>query len=286
MKDSSHALPRCRCGGAQYERIFDGHYDRLGADHYAFAVYRCGRCGLARTHPVPDTSQYSAGFALTTSDGRFVGAFEDPYSESIADAVRGRVPSGRFLDVGCGVGSLVMAAKERGFQAVGVDLDPIATAEGRRLGRPVRTGSIADVRGEFDAIVLNHVLEHVLDLSSFLRQVEARLAPGGSLFLFVPHYRGVLPRVMRERWMGWVPMQHVWHFTPETLSSVVTRATSLEELASTARGAIEPPSHGIKGWIKRAVTTVAARANRGDEIEAVFGRAPRGAPTEVARGLS
>jgi 2-polyprenyl-3-methyl-5-hydroxy-6-metoxy-1,4-benzoquinol methylase len=272
------AAPRCFCGSTHYRSVLQGTYDRLLLTDYAFAIVVCVECGLARTLPVPDPEQYARGYALTTAaDGRFVGATDDAWSASIVEDVRSFVPVGRLLDIGCHVGNLVAAATARGYDAVGIDLDPVATAEARRLGRAVRTAGIEDVEETFDVVVMNQLLEHVFDLREFLAHVARVVEPGGYALVYVPCYRGLMPRLMRTHWMGWFPSQHVWHFAPETLRRVVEEATPLRLVRRTTKGVIEPPSTGTKGWAKARIIAFSRAVGWGDEIEAVF-RKPERAP--------
>lgn len=49
---------------------------------------------------------------------------------------------------------------------------------------------LSDVEDQFDTVSLLHVLEHILNIGSFLRQVRRRLKPGGYLFVEVPESSG------------------------------------------------------------------------------------------------
>jgi 2-polyprenyl-3-methyl-5-hydroxy-6-metoxy-1,4-benzoquinol methylase len=220
--------------------------------------------------PVPDTTQYERGCFLTTEDGRYVSSGQDLWSEPIACYVRENASGSRLLDVGAHFGNLVAAASALGFEAQGVDPDPVASGAAREKGRNVLTGTIEDVDGPFDVIVMNAVLEHILDLRSFLGAAARLLVPSGRAFIFVPHFRGLVPRLMKANWMGWAPSQHVWHFTPETLARVVHESSSLRLASYTTTGAIEPGSAGAKGLAKAGITFLAQRSNRGDQIEAIF----------------
>jgi SAM-dependent methyltransferase len=264
----------CVCGGTTYEIVLTGVSNRLGLDAHAFTVGRCVRCSLARTLDVPDPEQYHDGFALTTHDGAFSGSTSDAYSARLARYVADRTRGPRFLDVGCHAGALVAAARELGLDAEGIDLDPFAVAAGAELGRTLRTIGIEDVEGPYDAVVMSHVLEHVVDLSTFLTHAARLLSPRGRLFVFVPHYRGLLPRLMGDRWMGWFPSQHVWHFTPPTLSRTVAAVSPLHVVARTTTGVIEPPSPGAKGRAKAVLAAVSRLTHRGDQIEAILERRP------------
>jgi SAM-dependent methyltransferase len=216
--------------------------------------------------------QYSAGSSLTTRNGEFVGSTSDEWSASIARDVRRRAKGKRLIDIGCHVGNLVEAATAIGFDAYGIDVDPLAIAAGQRLERAVENRTLAEVTRTFDVAMLNHVFEHVVDLNDFLSHLERVLAPGGIVFIYVPHYRGLIPRLMRENWIGWFPQQHAWHFTPATLTATVERASSLRMTGCTTCGVIEPPSGGPKGAAKAAISAFSRRVGWGDEVEAVFER--------------
>jgi 2-polyprenyl-3-methyl-5-hydroxy-6-metoxy-1,4-benzoquinol methylase len=266
---STNSEIRCFCGNSEYRSILDGEFDRIYACAYSFSIMTCTSCGLARTFPVPDDAQYERGYPQTTQEGAFRHR-DDFWSGTIAEFVRARSAGGRLLDIGCNVGNLVAAARALGFDARGIDIDPVATAEARRLGRPVMTVDVEHMHERFDVVVLNHVLEHVRELRRFLVELDRIVAPGGRVFIFVPNYRGLIPRLMRANWMAWVPQEHVWHFTPDTLESVVESATSLALAERTTRGVLEPPSTGIKGLTKAFLSRFARTVGWGDQIEAIF----------------
>jgi SAM-dependent methyltransferase len=268
-----HRWGACECGDERHAIVMSGRYQRLGVHDYAFTILKCKSCGLARTWPIPDPLQYDVGYALTTKEGAFVGSTEDEWSAKVARDIAHRAEGRRLIDIGCHVGNLVQAASEIGFEAYGIDLDPVATAAGRRLGRAVENRALAQVNDTFDVAVLVHVLEHVHELRSCLSHLERLLVRRGLVFIYVPHYRGLVARLMRENWIGWFPQQHVWHFTPATLVGTVERAGSLRVVDCATRGVIEPPSSGIKGAVKAAVSSLSRSIEWGDEIEAVFQKA-------------
>jgi SAM-dependent methyltransferase len=259
--------PVCVCGMTSYRPILKiADRDPAGG----FSIAECTSCGLARTFPPPDSEQYAKGYGPTTCDGEFAGSLSDIWSPRVARDVRDHSGGRSLLDVGCGVGNLVVAARELGFEAEGIDVDPVATREGRRLGRPVRTATLDQTVGPFDVVVANHVLEHVEDLPGFLESVSRLLVPGGRLFVFSPNRDGLIARLRRARWMGWVPREHVWHFTPATLASTVERSSLLRLVASTSKGVIEGPARGIRGGVVAALTTLSKSLGRGDQVEGIF----------------
>jgi SAM-dependent methyltransferase len=188
----------------------------------------------------------------------------------VARYVRDNSTGSSFLDVGCGVGNLVVAASELGFEAEGVDIDPVATEEARRNGRRVRTAGVGEIDGPYDAIVVNHVLEHVEDLPGFLAELSRLLSEGGRLFVLAPNRKGLIAKLRRGSWMGWVPREHVWHFTPATLVATVRRTSNLSPVNCTSRTVIEGPVGGPRGIVLAALTFLSRTLGSGDQLEGIF----------------
>jgi SAM-dependent methyltransferase len=115
-------------------------------------------------------------------------------------ATRRIEPGAQILDVGAGYGSFVLAARERGYDAVGAEVESFETSfANRRLGRAggnavrgaiVRASGLElpFARNTFDAVTLWNVLEHVADLRPLLQETARVLRPGGHLFALCPNY--------------------------------------------------------------------------------------------------
>jgi SAM-dependent methyltransferase len=261
--------PVCFCGSRRYHEVMSGVWLRGGHEQgISFTVAECDACRLARTLPVPDASRYERSQSCWSGSA----TRRDSWSERIAEELAGKASGRRMLDVGCNTGNLVEAAASKGFDAEGIDLDPSAIREGQRLGRRISAAAIEDLDGPYDVVVMNHVLEHVPDLRSFVGHAGRLLAPAGILAIRVPHYKGLIPRLMGDHWFAWAPDEHVWHFSRETLERIVRESAPLRPVEIVARGAIEPPSGGLRGLAKGTVARWADRLGRGDQIVALFAR--------------
>ncbi len=121
----------------------------------------------------------------------------DP-SESERPELTRRIPSGtrRILDVGCGAGAGIAAAKARNpaWDVTGIEKDPRLASLARSRCDRVLEGDLARVLAEldragerFDALVFADVLEHVEDPMAALALGRRVAAPGARLVVSVPN---------------------------------------------------------------------------------------------------
>jgi SAM-dependent methyltransferase len=195
----------------------------------AFNVYECRGCGLGRTWPHPSEANGEELFA--NDDEHYERQFSEgrdlwrTFGEALLEKIPPDKRKGRLLDVGSGVGLLVELAAARGATACGIDRAPAAGRVARRHGIDVRTVELVELlEHDFDVVVMMHVLEHVHDPVLFVREAAARLRRGGVLLVNVPIYDGLMPRLLRQRWYGFQPTQHVHQFTRRGLRLVVLQA--------------------------------------------------------------
>jgi SAM-dependent methyltransferase len=92
-----------------------------------------------------------------------------------------------ILDIGCFDGSLLGALKETGCsqRLVGFDVEQRPCFFEKCAGEFV-TGSLDNVRGKFDLVILSQSLMYIKDLPALFRKTNSLLELGGRLFIHVP----------------------------------------------------------------------------------------------------
>lgn len=135
---------------------------------------------------------------------------------------------GRLLDVGCGNGLRLAKMRQLGWDVVGQDVDLQAVTYGREnLGLEVHLGRLEDIgfrEESFDAITLNHVIEHAHDPVKLLMECRRILRRGGHLMIVTPNSESFAHKHFGASWRGLEPPRHIHIFSPTTLTAVVTRA--------------------------------------------------------------
>lgn len=157
---------------------------------------------------------------------------------------------GRLLDVGCGSGDFLADMKARGWSVAGVEPDPRAAQLAReRLDTKAvyaNTSAVPDEEAGFDAVTLAHVIEHLLDPSSTLRDCLRLLRPGGRLVITTPNAASLGRLCFGRAWVHWDPPRHIHVFTAETLEKLVRQAgfavSSVSTPSSTAHFAWQSSS--------------------------------------------
>ena len=108
------------------------------------------------------------------------------------------LPSGaRVLDAPCGgSASLALALRQRGFEAIGADLDAEAAIHLGAAFQKVNLDGVLPWRNlSFDLIVSTEGIEHLENHYAFLRETHRILKPGGSLILTTPNITALRSRV-------------------------------------------------------------------------------------------
>lgn len=149
--------------------------------------------------------------------------------------------AGSLLEVGCGNGDLLRRMQGLGWRVEGVESDPQAAALVSSVGLPVWCGSVEDRRypsDHFDAVVMSHVIEHVLDPSALLRECRRILKPNGRLVITTPNKASWAHRLYQETWMPLDPPRHSYLFSRQAVDRL-TRSVGLQplRLATTIRNA-------------------------------------------------
>ncbi len=150
------------------------------------------------------------------------------YFASKLDDLQRHQPSGRLLDVGCGAGFFLDAARQRGYEIAGVDLSPVpARYVQSQLGLNVSVGSLYEYAApsmSFDAVTIFQTIEHDPHPAELCKELLRVLRPGGVLMVTTPAADGFVARAMGKRWFGYRNVEHVSFFSRGSLGYALKQA--------------------------------------------------------------
>jgi 2-polyprenyl-3-methyl-5-hydroxy-6-metoxy-1,4-benzoquinol methylase len=133
-----------------------------------------------------------------------------------------------LLEIGCGDGKRLEQFRHMGWRVQGLEVDEKAAARARQLyGLPVHLGPLSEVElpeKSFDALIMNHVIEHLNDPLAVLRECLRVLKPGGKLVAVTPNCQSLGHKWFGFSWLGLDPPRHLYLFSPGNLHEVASRA--------------------------------------------------------------
>jgi len=126
----------------------------------------------------------------------------------------------RLLEIGCGNGSVLEKMQKRGWRVEGVEFDPecIKRVEARGLkcyARDLREVGLPEET--FDAIYMGHVIEHLYEPRSLLKECWRVLKRGGHLVMTTPSTQSWGHKHYRRDWRGLESPRHLQIFNPLSL---------------------------------------------------------------------
>ncbi len=205
------------CGASDYS-----YYKNPSGDS---KIVRCNKCGLIFTNPQPVESEIAEMLDKEASPAQEVLDIEKDkfkiYLDEIETLTRGK--KGKLLDIGCGFGYLLAIAKERGWDTYGVEfnkkrVDLIL----EKYGIKVFCGDLSGAKYQpdsFDAVTIIEVLEHMLDPSLFLKEVNRIVKKDGLVAIVTPNAGSYYAKT-DPNW--WTPY-HFYHFSSRTLEAILNK---------------------------------------------------------------
>ena len=266
---------RCALCGGKGLLLHSGLKDYLFGFEGSWNIRECPdeKCGLFWIDPIPMKSElwkayvsyytHADGTSRKTSRNRFRRSAYGLYDFTVALTPLARqrrelkymflnsAKPGRLLEIGCGDGSRLALFRDAGWTVEGVEVDAEAAkcaSDKHRIS--VRHGELQTLRyssDHFDAVIMNHVLEHVHDPLALLTECFRLLRPGGSLVSVTPNSNSFGYSQFKQYWIGLDPPRHLHVFNSRNLLRLVENipATRREVWTSAANAEL------ICGWSLR-----------------------------------
>jgi 2-polyprenyl-3-methyl-5-hydroxy-6-metoxy-1,4-benzoquinol methylase len=132
----------------------------------------------------------------------------------------------RLLDVGCGTGDFLFAAKQKGWDVSGIEPNEKARARAnsKTNNKVFDTDQLSQLeKDQFDVITLWHVLEHLPNLEKQITTFRKLLKPNGTLIIAVPNFKSFDAQYYKSFWAAYDVPRHLWHFSKTAISKLFQR---------------------------------------------------------------
>jgi 2-polyprenyl-3-methyl-5-hydroxy-6-metoxy-1,4-benzoquinol methylase len=209
-----------------------------------YDVILCDKCEYAHIMPLPTMEDVNEFYGkdyyetikpeMLSNYEKSLDWFNQMYDDRFEIFEENTSMPGRVLDIGAGAGYFLKRAKERNWQYVGVEASRAACKYAEEYNKVtiindfVENISVSEV-GQFDAINISEVLEHVINPVGILEKCYKLLKDDGILFVMVPNEFNPLQLANNEinpessnYWV--VPDHHYNYFNFDSISSVLGKA--------------------------------------------------------------
>ncbi|HEX4341137.1 MAG TPA: class I SAM-dependent methyltransferase [Polyangiaceae bacterium] len=129
-----------------------------------------------------------------------------------------KLPPGRLLDVGCGLGHLLSGVDPR-WERHGIEISEYAAEKATEHG-VIFHGDLTSANYPdrfFDAVTLYHVIEHMDDPERELREIRRVMKPGGWLIVGTPNFDSACARRFGDNFRLLHDVTHISLFSAESL---------------------------------------------------------------------
>lgn len=202
-----------------------------------FDILACGNCSTGHAFPVPSSRELKAYYDRHEwFDANEKGGYQDYDAQTgwSVDLLKELLdefdsPQGAsILDVGCGYGTHLAAAAERGWKCFGVELSDHARKVAReRLGdKACIVESVADlIPHEFDLILLLDVIEHLASPYGLFYQLFSigAITPKTRVVITTPNAGSEQAKSDPAGWPYLHPPSHLVYYTAESLAFLLRR---------------------------------------------------------------
>ncbi len=186
------------------------------------------------THPQPSLeklpSYYESPDYISHTDGKR-SLFEKMYHFVKNIALKNKLKlinsqspqKGRLLDIGAGTGDFLLVAKSDGWQITGTEPSDKAKSIARKKGVSFVEKTSKLENNSFDVITMWHVLEHVPDLDTQIKELKRLIKPTGTIIIAVPNFKSFDANYYGKFWAAYDVPIHLWHFSKTAIENLFSK---------------------------------------------------------------
>lgn len=127
-----------------------------------------------------------------------------------------KIKPGKILDFGCGPG-WILSSLDNKWDKHGVEISKYASQYASKYAK-IYNGSIETYKEEkFDVILMYHVIEHLTDPLSIIKQIYTKLKPGGYLVMGTPDFDSGAARRYGEKFRLLHDPTHISLFSNDSM---------------------------------------------------------------------
>jgi 2-polyprenyl-3-methyl-5-hydroxy-6-metoxy-1,4-benzoquinol methylase len=217
----------CLCGNDNFNL-----YLKVSVKKKLIYIVRCVNCGLTFQNPMMSDKERLELYAKDYFEHGYldkenqIGLYDK--ATFFLERLLRYSDKGRLLDIGAASGAYVRAAIDKGWEAYGVELSPLAVKFAKNYWKvDLIQGTLEEAHFQnnfFDAIILVHTLEHLPHPLETLKEINRILKRTGMLYVSLPNIASYRAKKLGEKWSALKPAEHLFFFSPKTLKLLFKKA--------------------------------------------------------------
>ena len=229
----SHDCPWCQ--NSEYKIVVSGP-DLLAGLPGRFQFVKCSNCGLLRQEPRLSWKDllryyppnYISHQPLPVEEHNILTRMTRRYGlQKRVRFIKKYVPSGNWLDVGCGSGLILSEAKYANTWSL-EGLEPVtkqALSTSRKLDIPVHNSAFEEFdapNSSYDLITMFDVLEHLLNPIEGIKKVSRLLKANGYFIFAIPNLNSYDRKLFKSYWVGYDLPRHLFLYPHDLLEKMLS----------------------------------------------------------------
>jgi SAM-dependent methyltransferase len=195
-----------------------------------FKIYKCTSCTFLFTNPVPAENEigpyYQSEEYVSHTDSN-KGLINRLYhivrnitlKQKVSLINSFKTKEKTLLDIGCGTGYFLKAAKEDQWKVAGMEPDDSARALAiKNTGENIAPAlSHLPEENQYKVITLWHVLEHIHQLSHSIQRINKHQKEGGYVVIALPNHLSWDAKHYKQYWAAYDVPRHLYHFNKKSV---------------------------------------------------------------------
>jgi 2-polyprenyl-3-methyl-5-hydroxy-6-metoxy-1,4-benzoquinol methylase len=161
----------------------------------SYYVVSCDRCNMIYAYDIPSQEEFNkyykemSKYEYHNNNGMISDGYKNHFKNIFKFIQPHITKESKILDIGCATGALLNEFKENGYKNVlGIEPSEQCTKVAmEQYGIEVSNNFNNMQEGVCDLIILSSVLEHIIDIESFIKNISKLLSKDGILFISVPN---------------------------------------------------------------------------------------------------
>lgn len=235
--------------------ICDGKYLTPLRGYQKFYLVQCRLCGFVFSQKIPDDHELISIYKNYGRDD-YLSPVTVKRFHQILDALEKFRLTNNLLDVGCGIGYFLEAARSRGWNVYGTEFTENAVEICRRKEIIMHQGELnpGNYKAEyFDVIISIEVIEHINHPVEEVRKFSSVLRSGGAVYLTTPNFNSLSRKMLKEKWNVLAYPEHLCYYTSRTLKRLFQKQNFTDQKIETTGISITRMKAGITQSDQKAI---------------------------------